>query len=136
MNMPNDVYFKVGLIAIMGLSAKNAVLIIEFAKDIQAQGHSVVDAALMACRIRFRPIVMTSMAFVLGVLPLALASGAGAAAQRAIGVGVLGGMISAVSLAIFFVPVFFVVVRGIFKGSKRQQELYQKAAQNIELDAK
>lgn len=128
LSMPNDVYFKVGLIAIMGLSAKNAVLIIEFAKDIQAQGHSLIDSALMACKIRFRPIVMTSMAFLLGVVPLATATGAGSAAQRAIGTGVMGGMITAVSLAIFFVPVFFVVVRSIFKGSERQQELYRKAA--------
>lgn len=133
LSMPNDVYFKVGLIAIMGLSAKNAVLIIEFAKDIQAQGHSAIDSALMACKIRFRPIVMTSMAFLLGVLPLATASGAGSAAQRAIGTGVMGGMITAVSLAVFFVPVFFVVVRSIFKGSVRQQELYKKSAGDIEL---
>lgn len=135
LQMPNDVYFKVGLIAIMGLAAKNAVLIIEFAKDIQAQGHSVIDAALTACRIRFRPIIMTSMAFVLGVLPLATASGAGAAAQRAIGTGVMGGMVSAVILSVFFVPVFFVVVRSIFKGSKRQQEMYKKAAQGSEFDS-
>lgn len=136
LQMPNDVYFKVGLIAIMGLAAKNAVLIIEFAKDIQAQGHSVIDAALTASRIRFRPIIMTSMAFVLGVLPLATATGAGAAAQRAIGTGVMGGMISAVILSVFFVPVFFVVVRSIFKGSKRQQEMYKKAAADIEFDSK
>ena len=87
----------------------------------------------MACKIRFRPIVMTSMAFLLGVLPLATASGAGSAAQRAIGTGVMGGMITAVSLAVFFVPVFFVVVRSIFKGSVRQQELYKKSAGDIEL---
>ncbi|HET9642526.1 MAG TPA: efflux RND transporter permease subunit, partial [Burkholderiaceae bacterium] len=122
--MNNDVYFKVGLITIMGLSAKNAVLIIEFAKDLQAQGKSVIDAVLTAAHLRFRPILMTSMAFMLGVLPLFVASGAGSASQRAIGSGVLGGMISATLLAVFFVPVFFVVVRGLFPGSERQRRLY------------
>ena len=90
----NDVYFQVGLITIIGLSAKNAILIIEFAKDLQAQGKSVIEAALAAAHLRFRPIVMTSMAFGLGVLPLALATGAGSASQRAIGTGVMGGMIT------------------------------------------
>ncbi len=120
--LENDVFFKVGLITIIGLSAKNAVLIIEFAKDLAAQGRSLVDAVLEAAHLRFRPIVMTSMAFMLGVLPLVLASGAGSASQHSIGTGVLGGMISATSLAVFFVPVFFVVVRGIFKGSERQRQ--------------
>ncbi len=122
--MSNDVYFKVGLITIIGLSAKNAVLIIEFAKDLQAQGKSVVDAVLQAAHLRFRPILMTSMAFILGVLPLFVASGAGSASQRAIGTGVMGGMISATLLAVLFVPVFFVVVRGMFHGSERQRRLY------------
>jgi multidrug efflux pump len=129
MSMPNDVYFKVGLIAIMGLSAKNAILIIEFAKDLQAQGFDLVEATLLACKQRFRPIMMTSFAFVLGVLPLAVATGAGSAAQRAIGTGVMGGMISATILAVFMVPVFFVVVRRIFKGSARQQALYHAEAE-------
>lgn len=120
----NDVYFKVGLITIIGLSAKNAVLIIEFAKDLHAQGKSVVDAVLEAAHLRFRPIIMTSMAFILGVMPLVLASGAGSASQRAIGTGVLGGMLTATGLAVFFVPVFFVVVRRIFKGSERQRRMY------------
>ena len=115
--LPNDVFFKVGLIAVIGLSAKNAILIIEFAKDLHAQGSSLVDATLQACHLRFRPILMTSFAFILGVLPLAISTGAGSASQRAIGTGVLGGMLSATVLAIFFVPVFFVVVRRIFKGS-------------------
>lgn len=115
LSMPNDVYFKVGLITIMGLSAKNAILIIEFAKDLQAQGKGLMEATLMACRLRFRPILMTSMAFILGVLPLAVSTGAGAAAQRAIGTGVMGGMLSATLLAIFLVPIFFVAVRSIFK---------------------
>ena len=111
----NDVYFKVGLITIIGLSAKNAVLIIEFAKDLQAQGKSVVDAALEAIRLRFRPIIMTSLAFMLGVLPLAISRGAGSASQQAIGTGVMGGMITATVLAVFFVPVFFVVVMRLFR---------------------
>jgi len=118
----NDVYFQVGLITIIGLSAKNAILIIEFAKDLQAQGKSAIDAALAAAHLRFRPIVMTSMAFILGVMPLFLASGAGSASQRAIGTGVIGGMISAVVLAVFFVPIFFVVVRRYFKASERQRQ--------------
>ena len=124
----NDVYFQVGLITIIGLSAKNAILIIEFAKDLQAQGKGVVEAALSAAHLRFRPIVMTSLAFGLGVVPLVLASGAGSASQRAIGTGVLGGMITGTALAVFFVPVFFVVVRGLFKGSKRQQEADKRHA--------
>jgi multidrug efflux pump len=120
----NDVYFQVGLITIIGLSAKNAILIIEFAKDLQAQGKNVIEAALAAAHLRFRPIIMTSMAFGLGVLPLAIASGAGSASQRAIGTGVLGGMLTGTGLAVFFVPIFFVVVRGYFKGSERQRKLY------------
>jgi multidrug efflux pump len=121
---PNDVYFKVGLITIIGLGAKNAVLIIEFAKDLQAQGKSLTEAALTACHLRFRPILMTSLAFILGVLPLVVAGGAGSASQRAIGTGVMGGMISATALGVFFVPVFFVVVRTLFKGSERQRHIY------------
>ncbi len=116
----NDIYFQVGLITIIGLSAKNAILIIEFAKDLQAQGRSVIEAALEAAHLRLRPIIMTSLAFMLGVLPLALASGAGSASQRAIGTGVIGGMVTGTLLAVVFVPLFFVVVRSIFKGSERQ----------------
>ncbi|MFM6986975.1 MAG: efflux RND transporter permease subunit [Hydrogenophaga sp.] len=117
----NDVYFQVGLITIIGLSAKNAILIIEFAKDLQAQGKGLVEAALAAAHLRFRPIVMTSLAFTLGVMPLFLASGAGSASQRAIGTGVVGGMLTGTVLAVIFVPVFFVVVRKLFKGSERQR---------------
>jgi multidrug efflux pump len=120
----NDVYFQVGLITIIGLSAKNAILIIEFAKDLQAQGKSVIESALAAAHLRFRPIIMTSMAFGLGVLPLAIASGAGSASQRAIGTGVLGGMLTGTGLAVFFVPIFFVLIRGRFKGSERQRKLH------------
>ncbi|HEX7637791.1 MAG TPA: efflux RND transporter permease subunit [Burkholderiaceae bacterium] len=118
----NDVYFKVGLITIIGLSAKNAVLIIEFAKDLQAQGRDVADAALQAVRLRFRPIIMTSLAFMLGVLPLAISRGAGSASQRAIGTGVMGGMAMATLVGVLFVPLFFVVVRKLFKGSRRQHD--------------
>ena len=118
----NDVYFKVGLITIIGLSAKNAVLIIEFAKDLQAQGKSAVDSALEAIRLRFRPIIMTSLAFMLGVLPLAISTGAGSASQKAIGTGVMGGMATATLVGVVFVPLFFVLVRSLFKGSRRQQE--------------
>ena len=125
----NDVYFQVGLITIIGLSAKNAILIIEFAKDLQAQGKGLIESALEAAHLRFRPIIMTSMAFGLGVVPLAIASGAGSASQRAIGTGVLGGMVTGTVLAVFFVPVFFVVVRSLFKGSARQQEMNRRHAE-------
>ncbi|CAJ0714625.1 multidrug efflux pump [Ralstonia sp. GP73] len=121
--LPNDIYFKVGLIATIGLSAKNAILIIEVAKDLVAQGMGLIEATLEAARLRFRPIVMTSLAFAFGVVPLAIASGAASASQRAIGTGVLGGIIAATVLAVFLVPVFFVVVRHVFKGSERQRRL-------------
>jgi len=131
--MPNDVYFKVGMIAVVGLSAKNAILIIEFAKDLQAQGKGLIEATLEAIHMRFRPIIMTSLAFILGVLPLVVANGAGSGAQRAIGTGVMSGMISATVLAVFFVPVFFVVVRTFFKGSERQRKMYAShIKQNVE----
>ena len=127
----NDVYFQVGLITIIGLSAKNAILIIEFAKDLQAQGKSVVASALEAAHLRFRPIVMTSMAFTLGVLPLAIASGAGSASQRAIGTGVIGGILTGTTLAVVFVPIFFVVVRSLFKDSARQQQIHAAQAEHL-----
>jgi multidrug efflux pump len=114
-DMPNDIYFKVGLIAIIGLSAKNAILIVEFAKDYFAEGRNLKDAAVEAAKIRFRPIIMTSLAFALGVVPLAIATGPSAASQNAIGTGVLGGMISATILAIIFVPAFFVFVLRVFR---------------------
>ncbi|MBN8993871.1 MAG: efflux RND transporter permease subunit [Rhizobiales bacterium] len=107
----NDVYFKVGLLTTIGLAAKNAILIVEFARDLEAQGRSVAEAILEAARMRIRPIVMTSLAFILGVLPLALATGAGSGAQNAIGFGVLGGMLASTLVGVFFVPVFFVLVR-------------------------
>ncbi|WP_394754915.1 efflux RND transporter permease subunit [Rhodoferax sp.] len=127
----NDVYFQVGLITIIGLSAKNAILIIEFAKGLQAQGKSVIASALEAAHLRFRPILMTSMAFTLGVLPLALASGAGSASQRAIGTGVIGGILTGTSLAVVFVPIFFVVVRTLFKDNARQQQAHAEQAAHL-----
>ena len=131
----NDVYFQVGLITIIGLSAKNAILIIEFAKDLQAQGKGIVESALAAAHLRFRPIVMTSMAFTLGVLPLALSSGAGSASQRAIGTGVIGGIVTGTALAVVFVPIFFVVVRTLFKGSTRQQQVHAAQAAHMGVHA-
>ncbi|MBF0272222.1 MAG: multidrug efflux RND transporter permease subunit [Magnetococcales bacterium] len=120
--MPNDVYFKVGLVAIIGLSAKNAILIVEFARTLAADGKtSLIDATLEACRMRFRPIVMTSAAFILGVMPLAVSTGAGAASRRAIGTGVMGGMLSATVLGLFFIPVLFVVIRRLFPESPSVQ---------------
>ena len=113
--MNNDVYFQVGLLTTIGLSAKNAILIVEFAKDLMdKEGKGLVEATLEAVRMRLRPILMTSLAFILGVMPLVISSGAGSGAQNAVGTGVLGGMLSATLLAIFFVPVFFVVVRQFF----------------------
>jgi multidrug efflux pump len=112
--LANDVYFQVGLLTTMGLAAKNAILIVEFAKEAMERGMSSVDAALEAARLRLRPILMTSMAFILGVLPLALSNGAGSGAQNAIGTGVVGGMLTATFLAILFVPLFFVLVNGWF----------------------
>jgi multidrug efflux pump len=116
--LPNDVFFKVGLLTIVGLSAKNAILIIEFAKDLQAQGKDLIEATLTAAHLRLRPILMTSLAFILGVLPLALSTGAGSASRHDIGTGVAGGMVSATVLAVFLVPVFFVVIRRIFKSRR------------------
>ncbi|MBJ9074409.1 efflux RND transporter permease subunit [Citrobacter amalonaticus] len=116
----NDVYFQVGLLTTIGLSAKNAILIVEFAKDLmEKEGRDLIEATLEAARMRLRPILMTSLAFILGVMPLVISRGAGSGAQHAVGTGVMGGMLTATLLAIFFVPVFFVVVRGRFNKSQR-----------------
>src|SRR5690606_12663806 len=120
--MPNDVFFKVGLITIIGLSAKNAILIIEFAKDLYQEGMGLLEATVHAARLRFRPILMTSLAFTVGVLPLALATGASAASQQALGVGVVGGMISATILSVLLVPVFFVFIMKLFNVQPRKIE--------------
>ncbi|BEU96396.1 efflux RND transporter permease subunit [Acidovorax sp. DW039] len=114
----NDVYFQVGLLTTVGLASKNAILIVEFAKELYAQGHSLVDSAITAARMRLRPILMTSLAFILGVLPLMLSKGAGAGAQNALGTAVVGGMVSGTVLAIFMVPLFFVIVQKLFGRKK------------------
>ncbi|MEK6605461.1 MAG: efflux RND transporter permease subunit, partial [Nitrospirota bacterium] len=109
--MTNDIYFQIGLVTLIGLSAKNAILIVEFANKRHEQGMAAAEAAIEGARLRFRPIIMTSMAFVMGVVPLVVATGAGAASRQSIGTGVFGGMLAATFMAIFFVPLFFVLVR-------------------------
>lgn len=121
--LPGDVYFQVAILTTIGLSAKNAILIVEFARDLYEQGMDVVAATVEAARQRLRPIVMTSMAFTLGVLPLAISSGAGAGARIAVGTGVMGGMIAATVLAIFFVPLFFVLIIGLFGRKKKPEDV-------------
>jgi multidrug efflux pump len=119
--LPNDVFFKVGLIAIIGLAAKNAILIVEFARKLQDEGRNLMEATLEASRLRLRPILMTSFAFIGGVLPLALSTGAGAAGRNAVGTGVVGGMLAATFLAIFFVPLFYALVRQWFPHKPRTE---------------
>jgi multidrug efflux pump subunit AcrB len=122
--LSNDVFFQVGLLTTVGLSAKNAILIVEFAKELHERGRTAMEAALEAARMRLRPIIMTSLAFVLGVLPLAIARGAGAGGQVAIGTAVIGGMLSATALAILFVPLFFVLVAGKVRPPEERRELH------------
>ncbi|MEB6336341.1 multidrug efflux RND transporter permease AcrD [Serratia rhizosphaerae] len=117
--LENDVYFQVGLLTIIGLSAKNAILIVEFANELHQQGKELTAATLEAARLRLRPILMTSLAFIFGVLPMAISQGAGSSSQHAVGTGVMGGMISATLLAIYFVPLFFVLVRRRFPGRQK-----------------
>ena len=119
--LENDVYFQVGLLTVIGLSAKNAILIVEFANELNQKGEDLLTATLSACRQRLRPILMTSLAFIFGVLPMATSTGAGSGSQHAVGTGVMGGMISATVLAIFFVPLFFVLVRRRFPLKERPQ---------------
>jgi multidrug efflux pump len=132
-DLPNDVYFKVGLLTTVGLSTKNAILIVEFAIDLQKQGMELVEATLQAVKLRLRPILMTSMAFVLGVVPLVISSGAGSASQNAIGTGVAGGMISGTVLAIFLVPIFYVVVRRLTDRAGRRDKSAVPAIESIEI---
>jgi multidrug efflux pump len=126
-SMENDIYFQIGLVVLIGLAAKNAILIVEFAQQGLLAGMKPIDAALQAARLRFRPIVMTSLAFVLGVLPLAIASGAGAGARRSMGTGVVGGMLAATFIATVFVPLFFVLLA-------RRQKMGEKAEPEPEAD--
>jgi multidrug efflux pump len=129
--LPNDVYFKVGLLTTVGLATKNAILIIEYAKDLQAQGKELIEATLEAVHLRLRPILMTSFAFILGVMPLALSTGAGSASRNAIGTGVAGGMLAATALGIFLIPVFYVVVRKIFRPKHATSSLPQSKEAHI-----
>jgi multidrug efflux pump len=116
--LENDVYFRVALLTTIGLSSKNAILIVEFAEEAYRRGVSVVDAAITGARLRLRPIVMTSLAFVAGVMPLAVSTGAGANSRVAIGTGIVGGTLTGTILAIFLVPVFFVIVRKLVRGKR------------------
>ncbi|MDU3155526.1 multidrug efflux RND transporter permease AcrD [Hafnia alvei] len=129
--LENDVYFQVGLLTIIGLSAKNAILIVEFANELHRSGKDLLEATLEACRLRLRPILMTSLAFIFGVLPMAISHGAGSGSQHAVGTGVLGGMFTATFLAIFFVPVFFILVRRRFPGKPRQQLNPKKSSRRM-----
>ncbi len=127
--LSNDVFFQVGLITTIGLSARNAILIVEFAKSLHEQGMSHLEAAVEACRMRLRPIIMTSLAFILGVVPLAISSGAGAGSKHAIGTGVIGGMLTAAVLAIFWIPLFYVVVSSMFKDKSAKKLNDEEAVQ-------
>ena len=127
----NDVYFKVGLLTTIGLAAKNAILIVEFAIEQQNQGKNLIDATLEASRQRLRPILMTSLAFILGVMPLAIANGAGSGSQNSIGIGVMGGMISATVLGVFFIPLLFVSVRRVFKGTVKSTAAPESANSDV-----
>ncbi len=118
---PNDIYFQVGVIAVVGLAAKNAILIVEFATELRGRGLSIREAAHEAARERLRPILMTSFAFILGVLPLAIATGAGAASRHSIGTGVFAGMFIATTVGIFFIPLFFEVIRRIAEGGRDRE---------------
>lgn len=125
--LANDVFFQVGLLTTIGLAAKNAILIVEFAKELHEGGKNIVDAAVEASRMRLRPIIMTSMAFILGVVPLAISSGASSGSQHAVGTGVIGGMLTATILAIFWIPMFYVVVSSLFKDkATKDQEAHGK----------
>ena len=121
-NLNNDIYFQVGMLAVMGLSAKNAILIIEFAKELQEKGENLVESILHAVKMRLRPIIMTSLAFGLGVVPLVMSDGAGAGSQNAVGTGVLGGVVSATFFGIFFIPIFYFWVASLFKSKPHPED--------------
>jgi multidrug efflux pump subunit AcrB len=119
----NDVFCQVGLVMLIGLAAKNSILIVEFAEQLRGQGRSIVDAAIESARIRLRPILMTSFAFILGVLPLAYATGAGAGARNSVGTAVAGGMLASTFLSIFFIPVLYVIIRTVAPGKVRHAQV-------------
>ena len=119
--MDNNIYTQIGIVLIIALASKNAILIVEFARELRAKGGAILEAAVEASRLRFRPILMTSFAFILGILPLVNATGAGAASRRALGTAVFGGMIAATVLAVFFVPVFYVVIQRLSESTKSQR---------------
>jgi HAE1 family hydrophobic/amphiphilic exporter-1 len=118
--LANDVFCQIGLVLLIGLAAKNSILIVEFAEQLRERGLSILDAAVEAGRIRLRPILMTSFAFILGVLPLALATGAGAGARNSVGTSVAGGMVASTFLSVIFIPVLYVVIRSLAPGKRRR----------------
>jgi multidrug efflux pump len=120
--LENDIYFQIGLLVLAGLAAKNAILIVEFALQKQKEGMPLVEAAIEASKIRLRPIIMTSLAFTLGVIPLAISSGAGAASRHAIGTGVIGGMLAATFIAIVFIPLFYILISKLSQEKKEEKE--------------
>jgi multidrug efflux pump len=134
--LTNDVYFQIGLVTLLGLAAKNAILIVEFAVYKSAEGMSAAAAALEAARLRFRPILMTSLAFILGVAPLAFSSGAGAGSRHSVGTGVMGGMLAATFLAIFFVPLFYKIIMDRRVSEPRTAEDIREEAQRSQLEHK
>ncbi len=129
--LENDVYFQVGMLTVIGLSAKNAILIVEFANELHSRGQDLLEATLEASRMRLRPIIMTSLAFVFGVLPMATSQGAGSASQHAVGTGVIGGMVSATILAVYFIPLFFVLIRRRFPGHANAEPAVRLSPEGI-----
>jgi len=132
--MPNDVYFQIGLLTILGLTTKNAILIVQFAKARVEQGMGLIEATLEGARLRLRPILMTSLAFGFGVLPLMLATGAGAGAQKAIGTGVFGGVVTATFLVTLFAPLFYVLIEKTFGKRRRNKAAKTEGANSSEED--
>ena len=125
--LDNDVYFQVALLTVIGLSSKNAILIVEFVEVAYKNGHSLMDAAVEGARLRLRPILMTSLAFIVGVLPLAVSTGAGANSRIAIGTGIVGGTLTATILGVFMIPLFYVLISSIFRKNKTNSNIVKKA---------